>query len=118
MIGANAVVLEGVRVGAGAVPVLTKEGWLEIFHAADENNCYKLYAMIMNKDDPEKIEARGTVPLIEVTEDFEKNGFFKNVVFTCGMIAEGEKVRIYYGTCDTNVAMAELSLGEIYENVR
>ena len=106
------------RVGAGAVPVLTKEGWLEIFHAADENNCYKLYAMIMNKDDPEKIEARGTVPLIEVTEDFEKNGFFKNVVFTCGMIAEGEKVRIYYGTCDTNVAMAELSLGEIYENVR
>ena len=34
------------------------------------------------------------------------------------MIAEGEKVRIYYGTCDTNVAMAELSLGEIYENVR
>ena len=70
------------------------------------------------RDDPEKIEARGTSPLIEVTEDFEKNGFFKNVVFTCGMIAEGEKIRIYYGTCDTNIAAAELSLAEIYENVR
>ena len=106
------------RVGAGAVPILTKEGWLEIFHAADENNCYKLYAMILNKDNPEIIEARGVSPLIEVTEDFEKNGFFKNVVFTCGMIAEGEKIRIYYGTCDTNIAAAELSLAEIYENVR
>ena len=105
------------RVGAGAVPILTEKGWLEIFHAADEKHVYKLYAMFLNSNKPEIIELLGHEPLIEVSEDFEKDGFFKNVVFTCGAIAEGDTIKIYYGTCDTNIAMAELKISEIYSSL-
>ena len=106
------------RVGAGAVPVLTDKGWFEIFHAADEKHVYKLYAMFMNAENPEIKELVGKKPIVEVSEDFEMDGFFKNVVFTCGAINNGDNVNVYYGTCDTNIAMAELSINEIYNSLK
>jgi Predicted glycosylase len=34
-------------------------------------------------------------------------------VFTCGLLAEGDLVRIYYGAADGVTAVADLSLDEI-----
>jgi predicted GH43/DUF377 family glycosyl hydrolase len=44
---------------------------------------------------------------------YEREGFFGNVVFTCGLVAEGDRVRIYYGAADGVTCVADLSLASI-----
>ena len=46
--------------------------------------------------------------------EYEVNGFFGQVVFTCGAIMEEQKVNIYYGAADDSVCMAEISLEDLY----
>ena len=38
---------------------------------------------------------------------------FGGVVFTCGLVVDGDLVRIYYGAADGVTAVADLSLDEI-----
>ncbi|MDY0345653.1 MAG: glycoside hydrolase family 130 protein [Bacilli bacterium] len=105
------------RVGAGAVPFLTERGWIVIYHAADEKHRYHLAALLVDKENPNKILMRSKKPLIAPTEDYEKNGFFNDVVFTCGLTRNDNDVTIYYGVCDENIAMCKMSLEEIYMNM-
>lgn len=105
------------RVGAGAVPFLTKEGWVEIYHIADEDDHYHLVAMLLDKDNPNIILRRSFKPLVKPTEGYEKYGFMDHVIFTCGVIVKDNLVRIYYGVCDEKVAVCELSMDEIFENM-
>jgi len=44
---------------------------------------------------------------------YELKGFFANVVFTCGLVAERDLVRIYYGASDGVTCVADLSLERI-----
>jgi predicted GH43/DUF377 family glycosyl hydrolase len=47
------------------------------------------------------------------TETYEAEGFFANVVFTCGLLAEDRKLRIYYGAADTSVCYAEVEIEQV-----
>jgi hypothetical protein len=38
---------------------------------------------------------------------YEREGFFGNVVFTCGALLKGDTLKIYYGAADENMALAE-----------
>lgn len=108
---------ENGRIGGGAPPVRTEKGWLEIYHAADRNNRYCLGAMLLDLEQPEKILAKSEKPLMEPEMDYERNGFFGGVVFTCGCILEDEKLVIYYGAADERVCMAEISLWDVYRHL-
>jgi len=35
-----------------------------------------------------------------IKNDYEKYGFFNHVIFTCGIICDDDKVRIYYVAAD------------------
>lgn len=104
---------DSVRVGAGAAPILTDRGWLAIYHGCDEQTRYCLGAMLLDRDDPRRVLARGDEPIMEPTADYEREGFFGNVVFTNGHVVDGDKVTVYYGAADTTVCAAELSINEI-----
>src|SRR5690606_14488597 len=43
---------DSVRVGAGASPIRTQDGWLEIYHGADAQHRYCLGAILLDLDDP------------------------------------------------------------------
>ena len=43
-------------------------------------------------------------------KDDEIEGFFGNVVFSCGLLYEDDMLKIYYGVADTAVCYAELPL--------
>ena len=43
---------DSARVGAGASPIKTAEGWLEIYHGADASHRYCLGAILMDLNDP------------------------------------------------------------------
>jgi predicted GH43/DUF377 family glycosyl hydrolase len=101
------------KIGAGAVPFKTDYGWLEIYHGVDRNNRYCLGAVMLDEAEPWKIIARANKPILEPQAHYEREGFFGNVVFSCGLLCEGDTVRIYYGAADTVICYAELSLQEI-----
>jgi len=108
---------DGGRIGSSAVPFETEEGWVEIYHAADETNRYCLGVVILDKDDPTKVIAKGKAPLMEPETDYEKYGFFGNVIFNCGVLCEDGMIKIYYGAADTCMAYAEVPLQEVLDFV-
>jgi len=103
------------RVGAGAAPIKTEKGWLEIYHGANEQHQYCLGAFLLDLQHPTKVLARTDLPIMVPTEPYEISGFFGNVVFTNGHIAEpdGDTVTIYYGASDEFVCGAKFSITEI-----
>jgi predicted GH43/DUF377 family glycosyl hydrolase len=105
------------RIGASAVPFRTPLGWLEIYHGATVDNRYCLGAMLLDLNEPWKVLARSQAPLIEPEAPYETEGFFGNVVFSCGAILTGEQLRIYYGASDESVACMDISLDEIWANL-
>ena len=103
------------RVGAGAAPIKTDKGWLEIYHGANENHQYCLGAFLMDLNDPAKVIARTEEPIMVPTAEYELSGFFGHVVFTNGHIIEpdGDTLTIYYGASDEFVCGAKFSINEI-----
>ena len=109
---------DSARVGAGASPVYTPEGWLEIYHGADEQNRYCLGAVLFDLNDPTSVIARSWEPLMEPNMEYERAGFFGGVVFTNGFVADGDLLTIYYGAADEVVCGATFSIQEILATLR
>lgn len=105
------------KIGASAVPFMVKQGWLEIYHGVDRENRYCLGAVLLDSDEPWKVLKRSEKPIFEPETDYECNGFFGNVVFSCGLLCEDGKLKLYYGAADTVICYAELSLEEIIKSL-
>ena len=101
------------KIGGSAVPFKTEKGWLEIYHGVDKNNRYCLSAVLLDKEDPGKVLARSKKPFMEPAADYETNGFFPNVIFTCGLLAEDGMLKIYYGAADESICYAEIELEDV-----
>jgi predicted GH43/DUF377 family glycosyl hydrolase len=104
---------DSARVGAGAAPIKTEKGWLEIYHGANEKHQYCLGAFLMDINDPSKLLGRTTDPIMVPTEKYELSGFFGFVVFTNGHVVNGDELTIYYGAADEFVCGAKFSISEI-----
>lgn len=106
------------RVGAGAAPIKTEAGWLEIYHGADFNHRYCLGALLLDLNDPSKVIARSKEPIMEPIAAYEQTGFFGNVVFTNGHLVEGDTIKMYYGASDEVICGAEFSIEEILNSLK
>ncbi|OXA89523.1 glycoside hydrolase family 130 protein [Flavobacterium hercynium] len=104
---------DSARVGAGAVPIKTAMGWLEIYHGANAQHQYCLGAFLMDLEDPSKVLARTIDPIMVPTESYELSGFFGYVVFTNGHVVDGDTLTVYYGAADEFVCGAQFSISEI-----
>ena len=102
------------RIGAGAPPILTDKGWLEIYHGATSDNVYRIGAMLLDREEPWKILARSREPLLAPSLPFEQTGFFNDVIFVCGATETDGLLRLYYGAADCSVGMAELTLDDVW----
>ena len=106
------------RVGGGAPPIKTDQGWLSIYHAADANDRYCLGAFLTALDAPGKIIARSYEPIFVPEQPYETQGFYGNVVFTCGTVVQGDRLRLYYGAADERVALAEASISALIQSLQ
>lgn len=109
---------DSARVGAGAAPIKTSEGWLEIYHGADNNHKYCLGALLLDLKNPSKVLARSLEPIMEPIAPYEQTGFFGNVVFTNGHYVEGDTIKMYYGASDEVICGAELSISKILDSLK
>ena len=105
------------RIGASAVPFRLPQGWLEIYHGANRDNRYCMGALLLEGMRPWRIVARSDEPLFEPEAEYERGGFFDNVVFSCGLLFEDERLKIYYGAADTSICYAEIPLADVYRNL-
>jgi len=117
LMGTRAGYWDETKIGASTVPFRIDAGWLEIYHGADLNNCYYLGAVLLDGQQPWKVIARSDKPILEPQADYECEGFFGNVVFSCGLLFEDEKLKIYYGAADTAICYAELPIEDIIDNL-
>lgn len=108
---------DSARLGAGASPIKTEKGWLEIYHGATEEHRYCLGLLLLDLNDPTKVLARSTSPIMEPIALYEQEGFFGNVVFTNGHIVEGDKLSLYYGASDEVICKAEFSITELLKTL-
>jgi predicted GH43/DUF377 family glycosyl hydrolase len=112
---------DAIRIGAGAVPMKTEYGWLEIYHGVNDEQGYCLGAVLLDLENPAKILARSNLPFLIPEAEYERTGFFGNVVFTCGAVVtevEHESVvRIYYGAADQYTCRADIDLEDIIDSL-
>ncbi|HHN48400.1 MAG TPA: glycosidase [Bacteroidales bacterium] len=109
---------DSARIGAGAAPIKTSEGWLEIYHGANKENRYCLGALLLDLNEPWKVLARSKDPIMEPIMDYEKTGFFGNVIFTNGHVVEGDRISMYYGASDEVICGAHLSIKQILDSLK
>jgi beta-1,2-mannobiose phosphorylase / 1,2-beta-oligomannan phosphorylase len=108
---------DSARIGAGAAPIKTEKGWLEIYHGANEDHRYCLGALLLDINDPSKVIARSEQPIMEPVEEYERTGFFGNVIFTNGHLVEGDTIHLYYGASDEVICGADFSIKEILNSL-
>ncbi|RYE16375.1 MAG: glycosidase [Sphingobacteriales bacterium] len=104
---------DSARVGAGAAPIKTDQGLLEIYHGANDQHQYCLGAFLMDIDNPQRVISRTEEAIMVPTEQYELSGFFGYVVFTNGHVLQGDELTIYYGAADEFVCGAKFSVKEI-----
>jgi len=104
---------DGAKVGGGAPPFRVRDGWLALYHGVDAGARYAIGALLLAAREPWRVIARSREPVLAPEAPYEREGFFGNVVFTCGAAVAGDRVRVYYGAADTVVAAADLSLDAI-----
>ncbi|MFH1419270.1 MAG: glycoside hydrolase family 130 protein [Planctomycetota bacterium] len=112
------------RVGAGAPPIRSSDGWLEIYHGCarptddSEVGAYSAGALLLDFDEPHRIVRKSSEPILVPEADFEREGFVPNVVFPTGVIDLGDTLLIYYGAADTVCAVAELPKADVLAATR
>jgi len=106
------------RIGGSAAPFKIDQGWLAIYHAASIDNRYSLAALLLDSEQPWQVIGRSRQPILVPEADYEKTGFFGNVVFSCGVLYEDGLVKIYYGAADTSMAYAEVPVLDILKELR
>lgn len=61
--------------------------------------------------------ARSKDPLMVPEADYEKVGFFGDVIFTNGHVVDGDTITIYYGASDEVICKATASIQAILDSL-
>jgi len=104
---------DSARIGANGPPFRVAGGWLALYHGADRDNRYCLGALLLDARDLSRTLARSVEPVMEPVADYERKGFFGNVVFSNGQVVRGDEILLYYGASDEYVCGARLSIMEV-----
>ena len=113
---------DSARIGIGAPPMETPEGWLLVYHGVRQTVAGALYRAglaLLDLDDPSRVIRRCEEWVLGPSESYELVGDVPGVVFPCGLVhvPETDELRLYYGAADTCIAMATASLSEVLDFV-
>lgn len=114
---------QNVKIGGGAAPIETSEGWLLFYHGVTgtcNGYVYSIGGAILDIDNPSVVKYRCDTFLLTPEEWYEERGFVPNVTFPCATIhdAESGKIAIYYGCADTYVGLAFTEVDEIVSYIK
>ena len=106
------------KIGINTVPIRTKKGWLLLYHGVSEyDGHYRVGALLLDREHPEKVIGRSRVPLFSPEEEYEAVGVVPHVVFPCGLIIRGTTLITYYGGADRVIGVASMSLPKLLKSL-
>lgn len=114
---------QGVKIGAGPIPIETKEGWLLFYHGVS-TTCngfvYSIGAAILDLDQPWKVLYRTRDYILTPEKEYETVGFVPNVCFPCATMQDAPtgRIAIYYGAADTYTAIAFAQADELIAYIK
>jgi predicted GH43/DUF377 family glycosyl hydrolase len=103
---------ELIQIGNCGSPIEIDEGWLVITHGVGAVRNYCLGACLLDKDDPSKLLARLTEPLIR-PDPSEHDGYVPNVVYSCGAMVHQRTLLLPYAIADSFTTFASVPLDRL-----
>ena len=115
---------ERLKIGGGTPPVLTRHGWLILYHGVSElakpgdkghQLCYAAGVMVLSNEHPRFIRYRSVEPVLTPVGPQERRGTIANVVFPTGIdrrddLGSPDRFDVYYGMADDRIGVARLDL--------
>ena len=117
---------ERLKIGVGTPPILTRHGWLVVYHGVDESGepttvgrrlRYSAGLMMLSEKNPRVICYRSPEPVLTPDLPQERRGAVSNVVFPTGIdrrddLGTSDRFDVYYGMADDRIGVARLDLPE------
>jgi predicted GH43/DUF377 family glycosyl hydrolase len=119
---------EALKIGSGAPPVMTKHGWLFVYHGVadvvgagnEEELTYSAGVMVLDRERPQELLYRSSHPVLtpEQNPKDPRRGSPKNVVFPTGLdrrddIGQPDRFDVYYGLNDFRIGVARLDVPDV-----
>ncbi|MBK5278505.1 MAG: glycosidase [Bacteroidia bacterium] len=118
---------ERLKIGGGTPPILTRHGWLIIYHGVseitgqenDEHHLrYSAGVMVLSEEHPREIIYRSVEPVLKPESSQERHGTVPNVVFPTGIdrrddLGSPDRFDVYYGMADNRIGVARLDVPDI-----
>lgn len=107
------------KVGAGAPPIKTKDGWLLIYHSVGERDPgrYKIGAMLLDLKNPTRVLYRSKEPILEPRVWYENEGWKSGVTYPGGAVVIKDRLLVYYGGADRVACVASAKLDELLDHL-
>jgi predicted GH43/DUF377 family glycosyl hydrolase len=117
---------EQLKIGGGTPPILTRHGWMVIYHGVHElaeprtaphKLCYSAGVMVLSNELPRVIRYRSPEPVLTPELPAERIGTVANVVFPTAIdrrddIGLPDRFDVYYGMADNRIGVARLDVPE------
>ena len=118
---------ERLKIGCGSPPVLTRHGWLIVYHGVSEleeacsevhSLCYSAGVMVLSKEHPQTILYRSAKPVLTPTLPEECHGTVSHVVFPTGIDRRDDlglpnRYDVYYGMADYRIGVARIDVPDV-----
>lgn len=123
VMGKNGNWWESLKIGGGAAPIETTEGWLLFYHGVTgtcNGYVYSIGGAILDIDNPSVVKYRCENFLLTPEEWYEERGFVPNVTFPCATIQDAAtgRIAIYYGAADSYVGLAFTRVEEVVSYIK
>ncbi|MDA3853604.1 MAG: glycoside hydrolase family 130 protein, partial [Bacteroidales bacterium] len=105
---------EFIQIGNCGSPIEIDEGWLVLTHGVGPMRKYCIGAILLDKDNPEKVIARLEEPLLTPNEG-EREGYVPNVVYSCGSLIHHDMLIIPYAMSDITSGIGTVSVKDLME---
>ena len=100
---------EFVQMGNCGSPIECDAGWIVLTHGVGAMRKYSLGAALLDRDDPSRVLARTSCPILSAAES-DREGYVPNVVYTCGAVRVDDRLFIPYGISDSAIGFAITSI--------
>ncbi|MEY4365973.1 MAG: hypothetical protein RLZZ305_1317 [Actinomycetota bacterium] len=107
---------EIIQLGNCGSPLETEAGWLVITHAVGPFRTYYLSAMLLDREDPERVIGSLGTPLLSPAHA-DRDGYVPNVVYSCGSLIHHGRLVLPFGIADRSVGFATARVDDLLERL-
>jgi predicted GH43/DUF377 family glycosyl hydrolase len=110
------------KIGPGATPIKTSDGWLNIYHGVFptmDGSVYRLGVALHDIADPATVLGVADDWIVSPEDSWELTGYVHNVVFSCGAVADDDgTLKIYWGAADTVMCVGTARISDLVQVCR